>query len=230
MSAEETISGLLFGLGLIFLGISSLISIFVRYRRSGSLVRAQIKWLLFAGVISFSAIGYRLATYNPERSDWTDYLLIFSLLFLVMSISIAILRYRLYDIDIIIRRTLQYALLTGILLLVFLGGVVILQAVFLRVTGSRDSPLVTVISTLLIAAIFNPVRARTQNWIDRRFYRTKYDGEKALTEFAEITRDQVDLDHLAESLLDLSQGTIQPQHVSLWLSEPQRGSGSGEGV
>jgi len=220
VSAEQTISGFLFGIGLIFLGISSLVSIFVRYRRAGPVVRAQIKWLLYAGVIAFLAIGFRLATYNPGRNDWTDYLLVISLLVLILSISIAILRYRLYDIDIIIRRTLQYALLTGILALVFLGGVVVLQSVFQAVTGSGDSPLVTVLSTLLIAALFNPLRARTQNWIDRRFYRAKYDAQKALADFAETARDEVDINLLTSKLIRLVVNTMHPDDVSLFLRSP----------
>lgn len=220
VSAEDTISGFLFGIGLIFLGISSLISIFVRYRRAGSLVRTQIKWLLYAGVISFLAIGFRLATYNPEINDWTGYLLVISLLVLIISISIAILRYRLYDIDIIIRRTLQYSLLTGILALVFLGGVVVLQGVFQVSTGSGDSPLVTVLSTLLIAALFNPVRVRTQNWIDHRFYRTKYDAEKALTDFAETARDEVDINLLTGKLIQIVANTMNPKDVRVFLKSP----------
>lgn len=220
ISAEETISGPLFGLGLIFLAISSLVSIFIRYRRAGPQVRAQIKWLLYAGAFSFAAIAYRLATYDPGSQNWTDYLLILALLAITLSISIAILRYRLYDIDLLIRRTLQYALLTGILGLVFFGSIVILQSLFQGLTGSRESPLITVFSTLLIAALFNPLRVRTQNWIDRRFYRVKYDAEKALADFALSARDEVDIQLLTSKLFQVVTDTLQPEDVQFLLSLP----------
>ncbi len=220
VNAEDTISGLIFGLGMIFLGISSLVSLYIRFRRAGPVVRAQIKWLLFAGVLAFLGIGYRLATYNPAVNDWTDYLLAVSLILFPIAISISILRYRLYDIDLIIRRTLQYALLTGILALVYFGGVVVVQGVFRGVVGSGDSPLATVISTLLIAALFNPVRARTQNWVDRRFYRAKYDAEKAMADFARSTRDEVDIGLLTTELIQLVENTIQPKDISLLLLSP----------
>ena len=160
VSAEETLAGLFFGLGLILLALGSVTSIFVRFRRAGSVERAQIKWLLVAGAISFVGIAYRMAVYVPGVSDWTGYLLTIALLSLGLSITIAILRYRLYDIDIIIRRTLSYAVLTGILALVYFGGVVLLQNLFGGLAGDTDTPLITVISTLAIAAIFNPLRSR----------------------------------------------------------------------
>lgn len=222
VSAEETFSGLLFGLGMILLWLGSLVSIFVRYRQAGVGVRAQIKWLLFAGVIAFSAIGYRLATYTPAASDWTDYLLTISLLVLTLSITVAILRYRLYDIDIIIRRTLQYALVTAILGFVFLGGVVVSQSIFQAAIGSKESSLITVISTLLIAALFNPVRSRTQRWIDRRFYRAKYDAEKAMADFAETARAEMDLNLLSSKLAQVIMNTMQPKDVQLLLKPPKK--------
>jgi len=219
ISAEETLSGVLFGLGLILLALSSLISIFVRFRRAGPVERSQIKWLLFSGTVSFVAIGYRLATYDPGVSDWTDYLLTIALLSVAVSISIAILRYRLYDIDIIIRRTLQYALLTGLLALVYFGSVVVLQSLVENLTGEQ-SPIVIVLSTLAIAALFNPLRTRVQDFIDRRFYRKKYDAEQALAQFAITARDEVELSQLTSALLGIVEETMQPEQVFLWLQHP----------
>ena len=217
VSAEETLSGVLFGLGLIFLALSSVISIFVRFRRAGSLERSQIKWLLFSGTVSFVAIGYRLGTYDPGVSNWTDYLLTMALLSVAVSISIAILRYRLYDIDIIIRRTLQYALLTGLLALVYFGSVVVLQSLAENMTGEQ-SPIVIVLSTLAIAALFNPLRIRVQDFIDRRFYRKKYDSQQALAQFAAAARDEVDVDQLTSALLNVVEETVQPEQISLWIN------------
>jgi peptidoglycan/LPS O-acetylase OafA/YrhL len=210
----------MFGLGMIFLMAASLVSIFVRFRRAGPRMRAQIKWLLFAGIIAFVAIGFNLALYDPQVSNWTDYLMSAALIVLTASISIAILRYRLYDIDLLIRKTLQYTLLTGILALVYFGGVVVLQSLFQGVSGGGDTPLVTVLSTLLIASLFNPLRRRTQKWIDRRFYRSKYDVETALTDFAETARDEVEMQQLASKLIQVVVHTMQPEDVRIYLKSP----------
>jgi hypothetical protein len=134
-----------------------------------------------------------------------------------------IFRYRLYDIDLIIRRTLQYALLTGLLALIYFGGIVLLQNVFGGLFGDTESPLITVISTLAIAALFNPLRGRIQDFIDRRFFRSKYDAEKALINFAAIARDEVDMVRLSGSLLSVVESTLQPEQTSLWLKETARG-------
>ncbi|MFN2198921.1 MAG: hypothetical protein ACK2UW_22575 [Anaerolineales bacterium] len=219
-SADKTLSGVMFGLGMIFLMAASLVSIFVRFRRAGPRMRAQIKWLLFAGIIAFVAIGFNLALYDPQVSNWTDYLMSAALIVLTASISIAILRYRLYDIDLLIRKTLQYTLLTGILALVYFGGVVVLQSLFQGVSGGGDTPLVTVLSTLLIASLFNPLRRRTQKWIDRRFYRSKYDVETALTDFAETARDEVEMQQLASKLIQVVVHTMQPEDVRIYLKSP----------
>jgi hypothetical protein len=216
VSAEETLSGVLFGLGLLLLALSSVISIFVRFRQAGSVERSQIKWLLFSGTVSFIAIGYRLETYVPGVADWTGYLLTIALLSVALSISIAILRYQLYDIDIIIRRTLQYSLLTGMLALIYFGSVVLLQSLT-ETFFQEQSPLVIVLSTLAIAALFNPLRTRVQDFIDRRFYRQKYDAEKALAQFAAAARDEVDIENLTTALLKVVEETMQPEEISLWL-------------
>src|SRR5215203_6208441 len=133
-----------------------------------------------------------------------------------ISIGIVILRYRLYDIDIIINRTLVYGSLTVTLVALYFGGIVLLQSVFVVFTGER-STLAVVASTLLIAALFNPMRRRIQSFIDRRFYRSKYDAAKTLEAFSTKLRNDTDLDALSDDLQSVVRETMQPAHVSLWL-------------
>ena len=147
---------------------------------------------------------------------FTAGLLLFPLLF-----AIAILRYRLFEIDIIINRTLVYAALTLALALVYAGSVVVLQQLFRALIG-QESRLAIVVSTLAIAALFNPLRRRIQQFIDRRFYRHKYDAAQTLVRFGARTRDQVDLASLAGEMLAAVEETFQPAHASLWLCTPKR--------
>jgi hypothetical protein len=149
-----------------------------------------------------------------------------SLLFPI-SFAIAVLRYRLWDIDIIIRRTLIYAALSGILVLIYLSSIVLLQQVLSIFT--RASQLAVVISTLATAALFTPLRRRIQNSIDRRFYRNRYDAEKILASFSASLRDQVDLDQLQDRLLVVIEDSVQPEMVSLWLKEPEFATGGVDG-
>jgi len=133
-----------------------------------------------------------------------------------IAIGVEILRYRLYKIDIIINRTLVYGSLTATLVALYFGGIVLLQRVFVLLTGQR-STLAVVASTLLIAALFSPLRSRIQSFIDRRFYRRKYDARKTLETFSAKLRDETDLDALSSDLVGVVRETMQPEHVSLWL-------------
>ena len=198
----------------------SALSIVVRYRRASGAERQQLKWFALAAVlIGVVTAGHLL---------FLDLLLPEALLTLLdaatitglyVAVGIAILRYRLYDIDIIINRTLVYGSLTVTLVLVYLGSVIGLQYI-LRALAGQESQLAIVASTLAIAALFNPLHRRIQASIDRLFYRRKYDAAKTLEEFSAKLRDETDLDALNSDLVKVVRDTIQPEHVSLWLREP----------
>jgi hypothetical protein len=140
------------------------------------------------------------------------------LLLFPLSFAVAILRYRLWDIDVIINRALVYGILTGLLIVIFFGGVTILEGIFRTFTG-QGSELAVVVSTLTIAGLSNPLRLRVQDVIDRRFYRQKYDAAQTLSNFAAMIRDEVDLDRMETALVAAVDETMQPEHVSLWLKE-----------
>jgi hypothetical protein len=198
-------------------------SVFVRLRRAIGVERQQIKWFAYAAAAT--VIGLVLAYVIPDVIDvplWFErigYAILLSLIPAIpISIGIAILRYRLYDIDLIINRTLVYGVLTAILAVIYFGGVTVTQALLSTLTGHDRLPqLVVVISTLLIAALFTPLRRRIQSFIDRRFYRAKYDARKILEAFSVRLRDETDLEALNEDLVEVVRETMQPAHVSLWL-------------
>ena len=203
---------ILFGL------LGSLASVISRYRSSKGVPRAQIKWVVFMSAVGISILLLGLIT--DLLPPAFGVLIVFSPPILIaLAIGLAILRYRLFDIDIIIRRTLSYSILTAVLGLIYFGGIVLLQNVFGGLFDRADSPLITVIFTLAIAALFNPLRSRIQDVIDRRYFRSKYDAEKALAEFAVITRDEVDVVLLSGSLLSVVEDTMHPKEISLWLRE-----------
>jgi hypothetical protein len=206
-------------------------SVFVRLRRAGGVEHQQIKW--FAYAVAANAIAVVVAYVIPgliETPLWFERVG-FALNNIVIpaipiAIGIAILRYRLYDIDILINRTLVYGSLTLMLALVYFGGVTATQVVFTALTGQEEQPQLTiVVSTLVIAALFTPLRRRIQSFIDRRFYRRKYDARKTLEAFSAQLRDETDLNALSEDLVGVVRETMQPAHVSLWLrpDTPRKG-------
>jgi hypothetical protein len=208
----------LFGLLVVCMMIGVLgaaVVVFVRFRRSRGVERQQIKWFLCAVALVPIYIVFQSL---PLVAD-----LLFGLVIIAppIAIGVAVLRYRLYDIDIIIRRTLIYAVLTAILALVYLGSVVVLQDLYQALTGEQTRVAV-VLSTLVIAAMFNPLRRRIQNAIDRRFYRQKYSSEQALASFTAIARDETDLEALSRRLIDVVTETVHPEQVSLWLRSGKR--------
>jgi len=213
--------------------LASALSLIWRYRHSDMEARQQIKWLAFAA--SFVGVTYLSALiggifFVPEylftegkTPVWIS--LIFNLVLISFAgiptaIGIAVMKYRLYDIDILINRTLVYGSLTATLAALYFGGVVATQAVFRTLTGQEQQPqLAIVISTLAIAALFGPLRRRIQNVIDRRFYRRKYDAARILGDFGARLREDVDLQTLNDDLLEVVRETVQPAHVSLWLRD-----------
>ena len=198
-------------------------AVIVRFRRSRGDERQQIKWFAYAValMVSLFLFWFSLALTGlvpPDALLWTV-----PLLGLPAGVGVAILRYRLYDVDRIINRTLVYGLLTAVLALVYAGSVVALQRVFALLTGG-DSSLAVVASTLAIAALFNPLRRRVQSFVDRRFYRGKYDAERILADFSATLREGTDLVKLDEDLISTVRETVQPEHARLWL-RPGNGSG-----
>jgi len=197
--------------------VASAVSLIVRLRRAGREQRQQIKWLAYGGVVVVGTIfvGGLVLLWSVPVSI---VIMSVALLGLPVFTGIAILRYRLYDIDIIINRTLVYGSLSVMLALVYFGGVTATQVLLQTLSGQHRLPqLAVVISTLAIAALFNPLRHRIQSFIDRRFYRGKYDARKTLEEFSAKLRDETDLDGLNTDLVTVVRETMQPEHVSLWL-------------
>jgi hypothetical protein len=194
-------------------------SLFVRFRRVRGEERQQIKWFACASVLTFGFVFVSQALSNTEGGLLEAGLAVVGLI-LVPSIpvatGVAILKYRLYDVDIVINRTIVYGTLTATLVAVYFGGIVVLQRMFVFLTG-QQSTLAVVASTLLIAALFNPLRYRIQAFIDRRFYRRKYDARKTLETFSATLRDETNLDALSDNLVGVVRETMQPAHVSLWL-------------
>jgi hypothetical protein len=198
-------------------GLGAVISLLVRFRRAREEERQQIKWFASAAALTLIWIivfGQSTLRGLPEAMVALSSLLVIPSI--PIATGVAILRYRLYDIDVIINRTLVYGSLTVILVGLYFGGIVVLQRVFVLLTGER-STLAVVTSTLLIAALFNPLRRRIQGFIDRRFYRRKYDAAKTLEAFSAKLRDETDLDALSGDLVGVVRETMQPAHVSLWL-------------
>jgi hypothetical protein len=220
--------------------LASAASLVLRFRRSGGEVRQQIKWIAFAAsfmgslyllMMGASVISVLIAAPGTPSDPGTQTLwgalledvMILSFTAIPVAIGFAILRYRLYDIDVVINRTLVYGPLTVTLALVYFGSVVMLQRTFVFLTG-EGSQLVIVASTLAIAALFQPLRHRIQGSVDRRFYRSKYDARRVLEAFSSRLREETDLDSLEAEINAVIRETLRPAHASLWLREPDDGT------
>jgi hypothetical protein len=213
----ELIQTLLFALMLI-----SAASLFVRLVRASGVERQQLKWFAYVSALSASSVILTYTISEAIGSVWLrwagEVMIVVALLGTPIAMGIAILRYRLYEIDLLINRTLVYGSLTAMLAVVYFGGVATTQAILRALTGQEQQPqLVIVVSTLVIAALFNPLRRRIQAFIDRRFYRRKYNAAKTLEAFSAKLRDETDLEALNNELVGVVRETMQPAHVSLWL-------------
>ncbi len=199
--------------------IAAVASVIVRFRRARGEERQQIKWFAYSIVLLASAVGLGvLNNYVPmvPLASAIPVVQGIGIASVPVATGIAILRYRLYDIDLLINRTLVYGPLTATLIVLYFGGIVVLQRAFVLVTGEQ-STLAVVASTLAIAALFNPLRRGIQGFVDRRFYRSKYDAAKTLEGFSKKLRDETDLEALSNDLVGVVTETMQPAHVSLWL-------------
>jgi hypothetical protein len=208
--------------------LASAVSLILRYRHSGGEMREQIKWIALAGsfvglllsiVLGVLIVAEVMRSSGSSTPLWLQgllFVMVLSLTGVPVAIGFAVLKYRLYDIDLLINRALVYGSLTAMLILVYVGGVVGLQAVFRGLTG-QESTLAVVASTLAIAALFGPLRRRVQALVDQRFYRRKYDAAKTLEAFNARLRDETDLETLRNDLVGVASATMQPAHVSLWL-------------
>jgi hypothetical protein len=212
---KSTLGSILFGFFILFL-VLALVSVVVRYLRSGDVQRQQIKWLMLATALSALMVFFEEIT-GIELDTEVPFAV--SIALFPSAIAVAIFRYRLYDIDVIINRALVYGVLSASLALVYIGGVVGLQGLLSPLFGEGNQ-FAVVASTLAIAALFNPLRRRIQSFIDRRFYRHKYDAQKTLESFGVRLRQETDLDTLGGDLVSVVRETMQPEHVALWLREP----------
>jgi hypothetical protein len=206
--------------GLLALVVACAVALFVRYRRANATEREQIKWLLYACALFLVVyVGDFVGGLGGKSSVggyiWGVFFGL-SVIALPAAIGIAILKYRLYDIDVVINRTLVYGPLTATLVALYFVGIVVLQRFFVVLTG-QQSTLAVVASTLLIAALFNPLRRRIQAFIDRRFFRSKYDARKTLEDFSVKLRDETNLQALSNEVVGVVKETMQPAHVSVWL-------------
>jgi hypothetical protein len=197
------------------------LSAIVRFRQSRTQERQQMKWLLvgvaFMALFTLLGLGLNFGL----NSTLGAFLVNAASLGPAVGVGVALVRHKLYEVDILIRRTLQYSLLSGLLALTYFGLITILQGVFRSFSG-QQSEISVVLSTLAIAALFFPLRNRVQEFIDKRFYRKKYDAQKVLAEFAATCRDETDLDKLVARLAEVIDETLQPEKVSVWIRDDSK--------
>ena len=214
------------GVGLIGLFFAAVASLFRRRRSASAVERQQLKWVGYAGaILAMAFIGTSVAFFSPLREldpEATVPVTMFGgvpfvagLIAVPIAVGVAVLRYRLYEIDALISRTLVYGSLTAVLVLAYVAGVAAFQ--FLLSPFTSGSPIAVAVSTLAVVALFQPLRRRIQSAVDHRFFRAKYDAERTLDAFAARLRDQVDLDALERELLDAVGRTVQPAAAGLWL-------------
>ena len=222
--ANEPVQIIIFAL--LFVVVASSLS--VRMRRARGIERQQIKWPAYTAVMAATASVLTYSIARPMGAPWLEWIsfviVMAALVCFPISVGIAIVRYRLYEIDLIINRTLVYGSLTTTLVALYFGVIVVLQGIFVALTG-QQSTLAVVASTLLIAALFTPLRRRIQSFIDHSFYRRKYDAAKTLRVFSMKLRSETDLETLTDDLIGVVRETMQPAHVTLWLhpGEPRNG-------
>ena len=189
-------------------------SLFIRFRRASAAEREQIKWLAYSGTLALMLLVFsNLVSEDLSNLLWPVALVILGTL--PITIAIAILRYRLYDIDVLIRRTIVYAAVSAVLLAAYVGGVAVFESLLAPFTAGNG--VAVAISTLAVVALFQPVRQRIQSAVERRFYRRRYDAVRTLDSFAVRLRDEIDLDSLRAELIGAVGETVQPSRVSLWL-------------
>jgi hypothetical protein len=200
-------------------GLAAVLSLAFRYRRVGTAERAQLKWLVYAGVLIVaallvSAVATRIMGPGHAATNLQNAMTSGAIALVPVAIGIAVLRYRLYDIDRVVSRTVAYAIVTGLLVGVY-AGLVLLAT---QVPGVR-TPVAVAASTLAAAALFNPVRRRVQHVVDRRFNRARYDADQTVAAFAARLKDAVDLDAVRDDLANVVHQALEPAHVSLWTSQ-----------
>ena len=208
------------------LALAAPLSLFIRFRRSSTTEREQIKWLAYTGTVALAL----LVIGNSVPSDWGNVLWPLNLVALgtlPVAIAVAIFRYHLYDIDLLIRRTLVYGTVSAILLVAYVGGVGVFESLLAPFTAGNG--IAVAVSTLGVVALFQPVRRRIQSAVDHRFFRAKYDAQRTLDAFATRLRDEVDLDTLERELLGAARDTVQPAHATVWLRPARNDSRTAAG-
>lgn len=209
---------------LVPLVLAAIVSLIVRYRHAHDAQRRQIKWFVYGAALMALLIAVTASIF-PEQSVGSSLGFGVAFVMLPLGAGIGVLRYRLYDIDVLINRTLVYGSLTALLAALYFASVIGMQQLVRLVSGAQaeNNPLVIVLSTLLIAALFQPLRHRIQAGIDHRFFRAKYDATRTLDAFAASLRSEIELAQLSDHLVGMVEETMQPAHVSLWLASLERG-------